>query len=436
MKHQLWVYTNTPPLQRPLVPPVGYVQPSQPTNPDLTALHQAHIRSPRLVAADLEYQLPEHDQSRRFYQSIKKFALEPAMIPVTAAVSRFQFTVNEQDFPLIAVDKPSNMGPVPTREFRRGTLQYRLRCVQAQRDTTKFTTPEWVISDTAWPETVYLKINGEHLEVRRKIHHGKDLPVDITRYILPPSPDRVAANLIKVSTPRLHKTLKPTVYFLAVEVIEILQHPQILDMCQQRRIPASQTLDGIKKSLAGPADDDDDFAMVISDLSIDLADPFTARIFDIPVRGNSCLHRECFDLETFLLTRNSKPKQPGQPSLVDAWKCPLCGRDARPYSLLVDDFFVSVRAKLAEDNNLDVKAILISADGTWRPKPEAVPLKRKAAKDQAGDDSEGTDDDEATGREKTTTASAQASRAGSLQANGRSRGSRSMSGPAEVIELD
>jgi len=176
-------------------------------------------------------------------------------------------------------------------------------------------------------------------------------------------------------------------WFLAVETIEILQHNQILEICHQNRIPATLTLNKIKKSLAGPSGDDDEIAMVTSDLSIDLADPFMSRIFEIPVRGSSCLHRECFDLETFLLTRNSKPKRQDQPSMIDVWKCPLCGNDSRPYSLQIDDFLVSVRATLAEQGNLDVKGILIGADGQWRPKED---LKRSHPDD---DDDDSTDDD-------------------------------------------
>jgi hypothetical protein len=73
--------------------------------------------------------------------------------------------------------------------------------------------------------------------------------------------------------------------------------------------------------------------------------------------------------------------------MVDVWKCPICGGDARPYTLQVDNFFVDVRAKLADDNNLGVKAIWISADGSWRPKSDA-PLKRKASIGFDDDDEE------------------------------------------------
>jgi hypothetical protein len=427
-RNAIQIYTQTHPFHRPLIPPLGFVQPSQPINPDLTALHQARARSPRLVHADFPVDAAGDDSSRRFYQAVKDFALGPTKIPVTAALSKFEFGISDATFALVARDKyPGAIQPasdqLAIREFKRGTLQYRIRCIQTKRDLTECLTPDWVISDTVWPEAVFLEVNGETLEVRRKNHHGKDLPIDITHLVIQSSALPAGVNSIKISTPRLRKDKKDLCYFLAVEIVEILQHRQIMDFSlQYQQVPAAETLNAIKRSLAGPADDDDDLAMVVSDLSIDVADPFTARIFEIPVKGSSCLHRECFDLETFLLTRNSKPKRPQQPCMVDVWKCPLCGKDARPYSLRIDNFLASVREELARQDNLDVKAILISANGNWRPKPEPQPLKRKASNDPNDDDSS---DDEATREEKVLETARRAAEA-----------SKSKEKDIEVIELD
>jgi hypothetical protein len=422
----LLAYTNAQPLKRNLVPPLGFQQPAQPTNPNMTALHQAHIRSPRLVPEDLSSKVPEDDPSRRFYQFVKDLAMHPIKIPVSSAMSYLEFSISDHSYSLISMDKVIGTDRLPVREFKRGSLQYRLRCIQTKRDSSKCLIPDWIISDTVWPETVFVEINSRQLEVRRKNHHGKDLPIDITQFVVPKSsPGNI--NRIKVSIPRLRRAMKDNNYFIAVEIIEVLQHPQIMKMCTQyQRIPASKTLDTIKKSLARPqTEDDDDFAMVVSDLSIDLADPFTARIFEIPVRGSSCLHRECFDLETFLLTRNSKSKRPNQPSMIDVWKCPLCGKDARPYSLQVDDFLASVRGELAVQDKLDTKAILISADGSWRPKPEPRPMKRKATGDLDDDDPDSSDGEGTARRQQAV------GRKNNPHLNG-SRASKEV----EVIELD
>jgi hypothetical protein len=240
MQHLTQPHSNPPAaLVQPLISLVGYVHPPQAVDPEITALHQAHVRSPRLVAGEItqDDKTPEGDISRRFYQFVKGFALEPSKIPPTASISKFVFTVSDQDLPLIAKDKWPTTDPLATREFKQGTLQYRLRCTRSkqdiEQDAARRLTAEWSISDTTWPEMAFIQINGEDLDIRRKTHHGKDLPIDITRHILPGSPWHSSINHVKISTPRSRRSKDEGVYFLAVEVVEILQHSQIMDMCHQ-----------------------------------------------------------------------------------------------------------------------------------------------------------------------------------------------------------
>ncbi|KAE9375502.1 hypothetical protein N431DRAFT_202151 [Stipitochalara longipes BDJ] len=402
IQNDIQVYSQTHALQRPLVPPLGYVHPQQAVNPEMTALHQAHIRSPLLIPVHAPpATMTKEDPSLRYYQAVRSFALNPSKIPTNTPLSKFEFRVSEADFQLIPKDGPPSSSQLATRHFRCGSLQYRLRCVQLKKSETICSTPNWIVADTVWPESACLDINKNHLEIRRKNHHGKDLPIDITAYVRAAGPN--STNQISLSIIRGRTKMKEFAYFFAVETVEILQHDQILDMCRQHRVPAYQTLDKIKKSLASSQNDDDEIAMVSSDISVDLSDPFTARIFETPVRGSSCLHRECFDLETFLITRNSKPKRPQQPCMIDVWKCPLCGRDARPYSLQIDDFLASVRAKLAQEDSLDVKAIWIDADGNWRPKE----IPRSSAKRSHPDDSDDSSDDESIRKQRAVSAANQ-----------------------------
>ncbi|KAM3073315.1 hypothetical protein ACMFMG_009025 [Clarireedia jacksonii] len=372
-------------LKRPFIPPSGYSHPSQFPDPDRTALHQAHIRSPRLVTAGI-HDHRDDDASRRYYQFVKEFPMPPKKLPFERVLSRFDFEISEHAFAYIAKDKVIGTDPLAIREVKSKSLQYRVRGAFAKQDTNEISVSSWVVTDTGFDDMMFLEINGRELEIRRKLHHGKDLPIDVTPYIV------AGKNVLTVAIPRSTTSIKTKEQFIAVEEIEILQHNDIMDLCRRNRITAAETLEGIKNRLSDPLDEDDEISMVVSDLSIDLADPFMAKIFEIPVRGNNCLHRECFDLATYLLTRNSKPKRPKQPSMVDVWKCPLCGADARPYSLRLDEFLVTVRAELEKQDNLDVKAILVAADGTWRPKPEQKPAhKRKSA---TGED----DEDEDAGR--------------------------------------
>lgn len=360
-------------LNRPLVPQAGVAPAPGPTNPNMTALHQSHLTSPRLVPLESN---PNHGAQTRFYQVVKGFVLEPQRIPPTSSLSTFQFNLSEYDWAMIAKDKKLGNEPVPFRSLKRGVLQYRLRCVSFPSKLDNIPMSDWVVSDATWPEFVFLELNEQILEVRRKTHHGKDLPVDITPYIIPPSAG--TSNTLKLAVMQTKKPRTDVAFYAAIEVIEIMSHNQIIDMClKSQHIPSSKTLAGIARSLAkslSPTTADDDVSVVATDLSIDLADPFSSKIFEVPVRGANCLHRECFDLEIFLQTRPAKPKHPGQPCMVDVWKCPLCKKDARPYNLVIDDFLVSVRKELAEQNCLHYKAILVSADGSWKPKFESRSL--------------------------------------------------------------
>ncbi|KHJ34228.1 putative miz zinc finger domain protein [Erysiphe necator] len=373
IKDDINLYHQTGILNRNIVPPLNWVHPASMMGvkrPELNALHQAHLRSPYLVPAVLLPRTKKENSVFKYYQAIKDFALYPSILSL-CSILNFEFSVSEAEIIKIPLDSISCNGSICSREFQQGTLQYRLRCVEISSSETSILGNEWMVKDTTWPENICLDINSRHLEIRRKIHHGKDLPIDITQHVLKngiDSPNRVTVSIIQDRNKvEVHN------YFLAVEVIEILEHSQILDMCQKtNRLPVSHTLEMIKKSLAPSLiDKDDGFEMVISHISINLADPFTTRTFEIPVRGKYCLHRECFDLETYLNTRISKPNRKNQPCMVDVWKCPLCGNDARPWQLQIDGYLESIRTELVEQGNLDVvKSIRVEPDGKWYPKIE------------------------------------------------------------------
>ena len=87
---------------------------------------------------------------------------------------------------------------------------------------------------------------------------------------------------------------------------------------------------------------------------------------------------------------------------------------------------MSVRAELEKQDKLETKAILISADGSWRAKPKPRPMKRKATGDLDGDDDGDSSDGEGTARMQQAIG-----RKNNPHLNG-GRGSKEV----EVIELD
>ncbi|OCK87899.1 uncharacterized protein K441DRAFT_461644, partial [Cenococcum geophilum 1.58] len=342
-----------------LFPPRGSIraQPSQP-NPTQSALHQAHLRSPILKP---EQGTPESDP-KVLYQFVKGFAILPTTLDANAPTQLWKFKVSEKDVKTIPKDQPGQLGEPPTRAIGEQTQTYRLRSI-------KWTSPRapdesaWMAADNSWLPYAYFKLNEHILHPRKKLHNGKDLPIDLTPHL------KEGENSLQIAVMHQIPNRAPLNCALAIEIVGVKSHEEIKQDCfMMNRIPIKQVKAAIKTSLAG-LDGDDEIAIVSSNISINLFDPFSAcRIFDVPVRGRECLHHDCFDLETFLQTR--RRKQPTWPTAVDEWKCPLCKADVRPQNLMVDGFMGEVRAKLFEQNMLDTRAIVVEQDGSWKPKPE------------------------------------------------------------------
>jgi hypothetical protein len=221
------------------------------------------------------------------------------------------------------------------------------------------------VKETSWPSSCFVKINDIDIEIRRKFHHGKDLPVDLTLHV------REGKNNIKIAILRGREEKTAKRYAIAVEVLEVGDQaridsaPSILAANESLR----SITQGLAKSHDSTTEDDDEVQVVDSHLSIDLLDPFMATIFDIPARGKACTHRECFDLRTFFQTRKSRVKD--GPTSPDEWKCPICKKDARPQRLVVDCFLKTVRDFLVTSGTAtDARAILICSDGSWDVKRE------------------------------------------------------------------
>ncbi|KAI0134599.1 hypothetical protein BJ170DRAFT_207089 [Xylariales sp. AK1849] len=344
-----------------------------------SSLHQAHVRSPRRVPKGFTLGTSFVKATERHYQSVKYLAMQPTAVPPQPYLQELTFNMPEVICARISRDVVIHTDSLPVNIYTDGSLRIRLRCCLLRNNTNSISESTWVTTETSWPEHIFLQLNGQTLTVKRKQHHHKDQALEIGAFVKP------WVNTLKLTVPParpIPNNMKP---FIAVEVVETLIHSSVRALpnlaCTASRIPSEKTRATIQKRLAGSAgNDDDDIAMVVSDLTINIADPFSFTVSNIPVRGKDCAHLECFDLETWLETRPSKkscvcgakpPSScvhcPKEPSFVDKWKCPHCQGDARPYSLLVDSFFLEVRESLAAQGLLGTKAIVVSQDGSWMP---------------------------------------------------------------------
>ncbi|PGH00745.1 hypothetical protein GX51_05626 [Blastomyces parvus] len=337
------------------VPPMAIANP----NPVLVGLHQAFLRENIVTLIDKD----SGNGPTRLFQYLHSFAILPSYIHMQAPIYKLRFTITSegcQKFPirLNTVTKHSS----PVLGSSDGRQMYQLRCIKSNSPFRTLSEHQWAVSDTAWPTAIYIHVNKIEHFVRRKPHFGRDLPLNITSSLK----EGLNEMTVTILWGAAERNSKAT-YAMALEILEFAS-PSRVSSVIQHQLP-STSLDQIKTRLTGLNTNDDDIAVVDEHMTVDLIDPFTARIFNVPARTKFCSHMECFDLETFLMTR--LPRSAKGHGMGEDWKCPICGNDARPKSLIVDDFFVAIRAKLEEIKQLEeVKAIIVRPDGSWKPKPE------------------------------------------------------------------
>jgi len=340
----------------------------------IMALHQAHLRSPRRVMRGAQ---APGAQAERHYQAVKRLALGPLAVPSSPISYSFSFVVGQEEMGLLSKKQVPPLGLLPISEYFNGSLRYRVRCSVPGHAIKGglATETQWVTSDTSWPDNIFMTLNNKTLSVRRQPHNGKDLPAEITDFL------RAGENKLEVVVPPNPRSGTLPAHYLAVEVVETLSHSVVMKrVLGHGAIRAEETVDRIKSRLMGftGKGEDEGVSVQQKELSIDLADPFSATIFSIPARGATCLHMECFDLETWLNTRPSKATPAchhkaacrcasPEPSTADKWKCPICSEDARPYSLRIDGFLQAVRGELEAQGKQGTKSLLVAADGTWQP---------------------------------------------------------------------
>lgn len=293
----------------------------------------------------------------RYYQYMVAFPVQPISFPPLMGLRSLTFSISEQDLSRIARTTSSN--GLPVCHYSDGSSRYRLRLCARSHTEGEMTESEWAVMPSHWPEHIHATLNEQPLLLRRKQHFHHDLPVELTDALM------LGENKVKVSLPEVATNKKAgKAYYMAVELITTLSHDAVVYLVESAdRIGTDDTKNEVQRRLR-PMDVDD--VVVENDaLCVSVADPFSFSLFTVPVRGIHCKHLDCFDLETWLETRPKKSKAAGEPCLPDSWKCPICGLDARPSSLRIDDFFSQVRKQLVEDGLEHTKKINIKPDGSW-----------------------------------------------------------------------
>ena len=331
---------------------------SQP-RPAVTALHQAPNRDP-ILTPEKSLREPGHDY--HFFRYIKHVFISPQ--PFNSQKRHLKWGFNVEKHIADRLVKPTTYlkGRPPLQIYQPGSLFCRIRCVKVEDVGKLPSQSEWAVLDNIWPANAAVVMNGTPLNMRRKVHHGKDLPIDATSYI------KEGHNEISTAIVRVPENSSQS-FAIGAEFIEVIEEQMI-----RRSLPVLAFSEArqhiLNRSVALNSDVDPDVEITRSETVVALTDPFSAQMFEVPVRGVSCRHNQCFDRDTFLATRRGKRfHEPGEP---DGFRCPICGLDARPQSLVIDNFLVHVRDGLAKKGRLDAKGIVLTQDG-WNIKEEEPP---------------------------------------------------------------
>lgn len=372
-------------------------------NPDMTALDMLDRRSPTLKPVDRQEE-NKGKPADRYYQVVRRYIVGPTVLDARY-VDAVDFKLDEED--IVKLPKAKQLRPTDPdlREVQHGSLMYRLRCVKLAEKAKKISEDEFVVADTTWPAHITVEgkdADGKLVTVsdfRRKTQFGKDLPVDITKMVtLFFKEEKVNPFSLNVVLNRPEK--KGVRHAFAVEEIEIVRHDLVATEVLRQKIDFKTTEDGIKRLLSSSTVDDDDIIMDPSELTIGLQDPWLAKMWKTPVKSTHCRHRECFDLDTWLETRPETRREKSAIhyeldnegafiSGVDVWKCPLCGEDARPEKLRVDEWMQSVREKLIADGLAEeARAIVVAPDGSWKMKEEKEVAQNRASTSTAKEEAE------------------------------------------------
>ncbi|RMD42069.1 hypothetical protein DV735_g3041, partial [Chaetothyriales sp. CBS 134920] len=350
---------HLPPSYVALLPPEGFqmAQASRP-NPDKLALHQLHLRSPTMaVLADPA----DGTTTKPLYAYVTDYALSPQRVSWQDNFCHWKFDLSAQLLARRPGWQPSlvDSGGPTARQYTAGCVLFRLKCVKQAAGAPAPEAGAYAEMATAWPAFILISFNqAGDVDVRRKTHWGRDLATDITDLVRP------GRNTLSLSY-HAQQTEQSENFYVAVQVLQVSDQDSVRDLVKTLDEPTALAAitAPLQKSL-----EDDDILCDDASLSIDLVDPFMAKIWTSPVRGRRCLHRECFDLDAFLISRASyMEKNHHRLKDPDRWTCPICGRDARPQELVMDGFLVKVRAKLEADGDLETRSIRVFRNGSWIP---------------------------------------------------------------------
>ena len=314
----------------------------------ISAFHQSHVSSPTLNVINTKSPI----QDQKYFTYIEKIQLSPERLHANKRHLKWILVLCRNDVDSLATSDQTSANHPSQLNVEVSSRLCRIRCIKVNDLATDFTESDWVATENTWPSGIAILLNGRALEIRKKLQHNKDLPINITSALID------GENNISIAVSNIDDG---SIYMFAVETSMITDEETI-----KRQVTKLDSLEAKDRMLKHIVHQDPD-VQVLERLTLDLTDPFTSNVCHLPVRGKACHHKQCFDLDIFLTTRSGKA---GEPCGPDQFRCPICNADARPQSLFLDGFLLDVKEELEQRGRLDVKAIVLDDEGNWHIKEE------------------------------------------------------------------
>lgn len=295
--------------------------------------------------------MPQED---KYFQYVREIHTAQA-VSQRSSFARCGIFLPPEEIAFLAKDQYNDQGVVVARMAPPGSVVYRIRCLKVGIDAD-FTHPDWFVSDHYWPDCMTILLNEQNVDIRKKAQYGRDIPTDVTHLV------KESWNHLTVA---LANERQPFRYIVGLETVEVTTITKI-----KVGISTTDEATARQRVLSRIAVQDPDVEVIDPQISLDLTDPFTTTIFEIPARGKLCSHDQCFDLDIFLNTRGIRNKTRNEPCSPDEFRCPICKGDVRPGNIIIDGFYASIRSKLQGMNRLDARAVTLGLDGEWTIKEE------------------------------------------------------------------
>jgi hypothetical protein len=251
-----------------------------------------------------------------------------------------------------------------------------------------------------WPRRVSIEANGHEVGLIKEPEEGhvrRDVPMNITAHLKPGVnamriviEDEMASSFALSLVRTQGKTAETLAADILVdssesasERVALLLAPNWKTNAKVELGPQPEHADAEKKVDEGAHDvDEDDITCVISN-KLRLRCPLSFERVEIPVRGEQCMHLQCFGLGAYLES-NSKMR-----AMNNRWTCPVCSTVLRPQDLRIDGFV----KKVLDETPAHIEEVEILEDGSYRIIEEAGDQPAASPRNDAAD-AEGGDADE------------------------------------------